>query len=103
MYAELRMAAKNEERRQSELIKRQQYAKTNVRSGGNNASRVQVSVVPRDQSTTTKTSRPPIRVQQQKRCYICNSPDHLANKCNVRKGESQGGNKNTQKRQSIAR
>ena len=32
-----------------------------------------------------KTSRPSIRAQQQKRCYICTSPDHMANKYNARK------------------
>ena len=35
-YVELCIAAKNEERRQSELAKRQHYARTNIQSGGNN-------------------------------------------------------------------
>ena len=55
-YAELCIAAKNEERRQSELAKRQHYARTNIQSGGNNNPGTQAEALPRDQATTTRMS-----------------------------------------------
>ena len=59
-------------RMRSELIKRQQYARTNIQSGSNN---IQARVESRDQATTTQALRPSIRVPLQN----CNSPDHLEN------------------------
>ena len=95
-YSELCLAVKNEERRQSELTKRQQYARTGIQAGGNNSSGTHTRGMPRDQATRTKISRPPMRAPPQRRCFNCGSPDHLANKCNTKKEESQG-------RQSAAR
>ena len=79
-----RIMFSSQECRQSELAKRQQYAGTVTHTGG----------MP-DQSTRTKTSRLPMKTLLQ-RCFNCSSPDHLANKCNAKKEESQG-------RQSAAR
>ena len=78
-YSELCLAAKNEERRQSELAKRQQYARTSIQAGGNSSTGTHMGGVPRDQATRTRTLRLPMRAPPQKRCYICDSPDHLAN------------------------
>ena len=102
-YAELCMAAKNEERRQSELAKRQHYARTSLQSGSTSSHGTQVEGVPRDQTIKARAPRPPVRVPLQKICYICNSPDHLANKCDAKKMESQGKSKNTQRGQSAAK
>ena len=97
-YRKLCMAAKNEEHGQSELAKRQQYTRTTIQSGSNSVSRAQARTVPRDQATLTHIPRPSTKAPLQKRCYICNSPDHLANKCDAKQGESQG-----RSRQSTAR
>ena len=70
-YRELCMAAKNEERRQSELAKRQQYTRTTIQSGSNSVPRAQARTVPRDQATLTHIPRPSTRAPLQKRCYIC--------------------------------
>ena len=57
-YRELCMTAKNEERRQSELAKRQQYARTTIQSGSNSVPRAQARTIPRDRATLTHVSRP---------------------------------------------
>ena len=95
-YSELCLAAKNEERRQGELAKRQQYARTGIQAGGSNNPATHTGGMPRDQATKTRTSRTPMRALPQRRCFNCGSPDHMANKCNAKKEESQG-------RQSTAR
>lgn len=89
-YSELCLAAKNEECRQSELAKRQQYARTGIQAGGNDNTETHTGGMPRDQATRTRTSRTPMRAPPQRRCFNCGSPDHLANKCNAKKEESQG-------------
>ena len=99
-YRELCIAAKNEERRQSELMKRQQYAtRTNLQQGANGTPRGNARGAPRNPAAMSKTSRAP----PQKRCYICNSPEHLASQCNAKKGESQGKTKDTQNKKTAKR
>ena len=100
-YRELCMAAKNEERRQSKLAKRQEYTRTAVQSGSNGVPRAQARTLPRDQATLTHTPRPSARAPLQKRCYICNSPDHLANKCDTKQGESQGRSRQSTARRAV--
>ena len=89
--------------RQSELAKQQHYARTSLQSGNTSSHGTQVEGVPRDQTIKARAPRPPVRVLLQKRCYICNSFDHLANKCDAKKMKSQGKSKNTQRGQSAAK
>ena len=52
-YSELCLATKNEERRQGELAKRQQYAMTGIQAGGSNNPGAHTGGMPRDQATRT--------------------------------------------------
>ena len=88
---------------QSELAKQKYYARTSLQSGSNNSHGTQAEGVPRDQTTKARVPRPPVRILLQKGCYICNSPDYLASKCDAKKMESQGKSKNTQRGQSAAK
>ena len=54
-YAELCMAAKNEERRKSELAKRQHYARISLQSGSTSS---HGEGVPRDQTIKARAPRP---------------------------------------------
>jgi len=83
-YPELCLAAKNEERRQTELAKRQQYARHSVQSPNSNYSRGRVNIY------DYLNPKPPARSTIQWKCYVCGSPNHLANRCDAKKQESQG-------------
>ena len=61
-FKELCLAATREERRLAELKKRQKYLK---------AEKIQIS----------KTEKTGAQQQRQLRCYICDSPNHLARQC----------------------
>jgi len=83
-YPELCLAAKNEERRQTELAKRQQYARNSLQSPNSNYIRGRAS------THDYLNPKPPTRLTTQRKCYVCGSPNHLANRCDSRKQESQG-------------
>ena len=104
-YRELCVEAKNEERRLNELNKRQQYLRDStpesaanhqhrrrgrfghnrVHDGGNPVTVPQGKVEGSSGSAASNRS-----VTNQKRCYICNSTNHLANQCRSSRTESTG-------------
>ena len=86
-YPELCLAAKNEERRQTELLKRQQYARNSLQLTNSNSFRGRVS---NHEYANPKVSARPTN---QRKCYVCGSPNHLANRCDAKKQESQGPKK----------
>ena len=91
-YKELVMAAKNEERRQSELKKRKQYQ---------NPPKAQTSSTPTartsQSSTSTSQSRPPNSGQISKFCDYCHKPGHWKRDCRHRiRSESSGRNSHPQ-------
>ena len=81
-YKELCIAAKNEERRLAELKRKKQYTKEFPYHPTNKNNQQQDSSTRKDD----KRSKPPRQV----RCYVCNSPDHLARDCKATKSESRG-------------
>ena len=90
-YQELCIAAKNEELRQLALSQRQLYRQE------------QVSVYKKSRRPGSMPNSRPIqgtrrtlteqRPREAKRCYICNSLDHLAKQCRASKTESNGDGK----------
>ena len=89
-YQELCVAAKNEERRQKELCRRHQYRKDEnvtppLGSDRHTNARERSQADRRNLSTP---SDPPIK----KRCYLCNSTEHLMKDCRARPTESSGSN-----------
>ena len=85
-YPELCLAAKNKERRQAELLKRQQYTRQSLQSTNTNQFKGRVS----HEFLNTKM---PGRSSNQRKCYVCGSPNHLANQCDAKKEKSQGPKK----------
>ena len=83
-YKELCIAAKNEERRLAELKWKKQYTKEFSCPHTNTNSQRQDSGTKRDD----KKNKFPF--QRQVRCYVCDSPDHLARDCKSPKSESRG-------------
>ena len=87
-YKELCVSAKNEEKRQAELRKRQQYRKT-----ASTASPKPPSGKPHDLTTQNRVhrNRPTGSSSQAPRqCYTCGSTDHLARDCKAKRTESAG-------------
>ena len=99
-YAELCMAAKNEERRQSELVKRQHYQFKGAYPDSLPRERDRSSQ--QKQAYHQLTQNIPIS-QPQRRCYICNGTDHLAKSCKTYKSESKGSIPVDQKKPSGAK
>ena len=83
-YKELCIAAKNEERWLAELKGKKQYTKEFSYPHTNTNSQWQDSGTKRD----GKKNKFPF--QRQVRCYVCDSPDHLARDCKATKSESRG-------------
>ena len=95
-YKGLCLAAKREERRLAELKRKQQYLNSETPQANNSVNRLP--------STTHKWPRPNRRAgnsgtenkidqegnqqQKQPRCYICDSPKHLACQCQHQRTES---------------
>ena len=107
-YKELCLTAKREKRRLAELKKKQQYLKTQTQSTGNKPPATTQNwqrrsfrpgnyYKPKGQSDKDGT-----RLQKQLRCYICDSPNHLARQCKQAKTES-AGKKETQKGMKVIR
>ena len=96
-YQELCVAAKNEERRQTDLSRRHQYRKDEnaIPPLGSNMYKNAQGRSPADQRSRSTPTDPPIK----KRCYVCNSTGHLMKDCRVRPTESSGSNNtNSQRR-----
>ena len=97
-YKELCVAAKNEERRLNELNKRQQYLRDSGSKAATDQGRGKFkrttpnALQGKSESTSgsTKGAASNCGTTHQKRCYICNSPNHLANQCRASKAESTG-------------
>ena len=107
-YQELCIAARNEERRLNELNKRQQYLRESApetdathqhrrhdRAGHNRTNGVRnLAIVPQGRaeggSGPTRETAVNRSTTNQKRCYICNSLNHLANQCRSSRTESTG-------------
>ena len=81
-YDELCIAAKNEEKRLAELEKRQQYGKSQ-------SSRYSNKDKSPSQGFGQNVNRANQFYKQQPRCYVCNSPNHLARDCRAQKSESE--------------
>ena len=93
-YIELSLAAKNEEKRQAELLRRQQYHQATMPRVGNRKlgtythTPQQVKSEPSDQSTDRGGQSP--SVKEPRRCYNCDGVGHLARNCKVKRTESGG-------------
>ena len=94
-YKELCLATKREERRLNELKKKQQYL---MKAGKPQTNFPTKSYSPSQNWRTTyrkpgnKLEKEGIQQKQkQLRCYICDSPNHLARQCQKSKTESAGG------------
>ena len=83
-YQELCLAARNEEKRLTELRKRQQYQKASPSPGS-----LRPNQRPADSRSTELTpSRP--KPPEPRRCYLCHKTGHLACECTLNQAESRG-------------
>ena len=90
-YRELCIAAKKEERRLAELKKKQQYLKTeNPPSGGSTRGSFQRNYTSNHRSGGSGNKFKPPGKHNSLRCYLCDSPHHLARDCHKRPTESEG-------------
>ena len=97
-YKGLCLAAKREERRLAELKRKQQYLKGERPQANNSGNRLPSTTHewPRpnrragNSGTGNKTDQEGNQQQKQLRCYICDSPKHLARQCQQQKTESPG-------------
>ena len=85
-YEELCIAAKNEESRLAELEKRQQYERSRQIASARYST--SSSVLGSSRSIDAKQTGQSYK--QSPRCYICNSPTHLARDCKTQRSESEG-------------
>jgi len=100
-YKELCVAAKKEEKRLAQLRKKQQYLKsdrlpTSSYKGSSQGSPSGSYDKPGGNWNKSKS-------YSKQRCYLCNSPNHLARDCQPRKSESQGKRANSQKDNKMIR
>ena len=97
-YKELVMAAKNEERRQSELKKRKQYQNPpKAQTSSTPTARTSQSSTNTNTSTSTSQSRPPNSGRTSKFCDYCHKPGHWKRDCRHRiRSESSGRNSHPQ-------
>ena len=86
-YKELCLAAKNEEKRQAELRKRQKYLKptTQATSQHSLSKRSTFHKLPEAQASSIPSVGTELR-----RCYQCNKTGHLARECRAPRTESRG-------------
>ena len=104
-YKELCLAAKREERRLNELKKKQHYlknAKQSIIGSTYKQPTTSRSWHWKPGNRSQKDSSSPVLQQKQRRCYICDSPNHLAWQCQQPKTES-SGKKSTQTKSSSSR
>ena len=95
-YQELCVAAKNEERRQKDLSRRHQYRKDENVIPSSGSDRLK-DIRGRTQ-TDRRTRSTPNEPLSRKRCYVCNSTEHLMKDCHVRPTESSGSNTGSSQR-----
>ena len=100
-YQELCGAAKNEERRQKDLSKRHQYQREDSTTPSSSSN------IQRNTQARTQADRrghlAPGSSSSGKRCYICDSTEHLMKNCRVRTTESLGNTSGTQRRATVSR
>ena len=101
-YQELCVAARNEEHHLNELSRRQQYLQESAPEPGIDGQCRRHELRPPVSGNSTTGPQHKLGVNSpreatgscgatnQKRCYICNSPNHLANKCRASRTESIG-------------
>ena len=101
-YKELCLAAKREERRLAELKKKQQYLKVERHPAGNSGNRSSLPTQRWSRSfrravnnDKNKTDEEGIRQRKQLRCYVCDSPNHLARQCHQRNSKTESPWKKT--------
>ena len=89
-YQGVCVATKYEERRQKDLSKRHQYRRDDniLPSSGSDTFK---NVRGRSQ-TDRRTRLTPSDPHSRKRCYVCNSTEHLMKDCRARPTESSGSN-----------
>ena len=94
-YQELCVAAKNKERRQYDLSRRRLYYKGDVKDPTEKQGRGNQRSPAVDPAKSLSANS---GAQLSRRCYISNSPDHLARRCPAKRKESWGYGKsvNTQ-------
>ena len=97
---EYNLSAKKQERRLAELQKRQQYFKSGKFPSDGSCKRSTSKSFDNSQQLASNWNKSRFK-QQSLRCYICNSPNHLAHDCRVHKTESQGRKTSTQKDNKI--
>ena len=85
-YEKLCIAAKNEERKLAKLEKRHQYE----RSRQIGSARYSTSSFVLGSSRSIDAKQTGQSYKQSPRCYICNSPTHLARDCKTQRSESEG-------------
>ena len=101
-YKELCLAAKREERRLAELKKKQQYLKVERPPASNSGNRSSLPTQRWSRSfrravnnDKNKTDEEGIRQRKQLRCYVCDSPNHLACQCQQRNSKTESPSKKT--------
>ena len=94
-YRELCVAAKNEEKRQAELRRRQQYSKsTHSRQPQNEGARNTANSSQRRPATSNPSSG-----ADAKKCFLCKKPGHLMRDCRTKKPENTGSGRPTATKQ----
>ena len=90
-YRELCVAAKNEEKRQAELRRRQQYSKsTHARQPQIEGARNTANSSQRRPATSSPSSG-----ADAKKCFLCKKPGHLMRDCRTKKPENTGSGRPT--------
>ena len=89
-YRELSIATKKEERRLAELKKKQQYLKTEKPPESLTKRSFQRNYNSNQKSGGSGNKFKPFGKQKSLRCYLCDSPHHLARDCHEHQTESQG-------------
>ena len=85
-YSQLCIAAKHEEKRLSELSRRQQYLKDIGKKGDAGGQSPQNSTSKLNEKRGENRGEP-------RQCYVCGATDHLARNCKKKKTESAGQTK----------
>jgi len=84
-YKELCLAAKNEEKRQAELRKRQKYLKPTTPATSQHSLSMRSTL---HKPPETQASSKPSVGTELRRCYQCNKTGHLARECRAPRTES---------------
>ena len=87
-YQELCLAARQEEKRAAELKLRQQYTRSAPPAHVNKKKQTENKQAEKTVGNTEPPVKKTSQISSSRRCYICDSPDHLAKQCKSRKQES---------------